>query len=273
MKDMSDDARGVLERGLAFDGPSEERRLRVKQRMLLSLAGGGLTLGGAASAASAGSAIAAAGVGAGTKGMLVGSLWAWFGVGVAAGIGLSGATAFLSLRSPPASVVPVTQPIVASPALGSRTTTGSVPASPLGVIDPSSRDAAVLVDQPGERRPAASGGTAPAPESALEPPTVPSPPAIPSTLSEEAALLQSAQRALAGKDPDQALLVLADHERRFANGALREERQVARILALCALGRVEGARALALAFVAASPRSLLIPRVQSSCVGDVTKPR
>lgn len=86
-----------------------------------------------------------------------------------------------------------------------------------------------------------------------------------STLSEEATLLERAQRALAAREPGVALETLAEHERRFPRGALAEEREAAKVLALCALGRVNEARALARAFVNASPRSVLVPRVEHSC--------
>src|SRR4029079_2443563 len=94
-----------------------------------------------------------------------------------------------------------------------------------------------------------------------------------STLSEEAALLQRAERALAAHAPTAALTVLSEHERRFPTGALREEREAARVLAFCALGRVADARSLARAFVSAAPGSVLVPRLERSCVGSDVKSR
>jgi hypothetical protein len=58
---------------------------------------------------------------------------------------------------------------------------------------------------------------------------------------------------------------LDEHTRRFPHGALSEERAAARVHTLCALGRVDEARASASAFVAQSPRSSLAPAVRRSC--------
>jgi len=56
-------------------------------------------------------------------------------------------------------------------------------------------------------------------------------------LAEEVALLSRAEMALRGGKPALALEVLSEHERRFGNGLLAEERIAARVQALCALGR------------------------------------
>jgi hypothetical protein len=56
-------------------------------------------------------------------------------------------------------------------------------------------------------------------------------------LAEEVSLLSRAEMALHSGKPGVALDVLNEHERRFGNGLLREERVAARVQALCALGR------------------------------------
>ena len=84
------------------------------------------------------------------------------------------------------------------------------------------------------------------------------------TLAEEVAALRRAQQTL-GKDPQQALALLDELGRRYPNGALREEARVARILALCGLGRGEAARSEAREFLRLYPSSVHTPRVQSSC--------
>jgi len=81
----------------------------------------------------------------------------------------------------------------------------------------------------------------------------------------EIALLNDAQRALAGGQPDRALALLDRHARQFPRGSLSEERAAARIIALCALGRVTTARAEAAAFVRRAPASPLAERVQAAC--------
>lgn len=62
-------------------------------------------------------------------------------------------------------------------------------------------------------------------------------------LAEEVALISRAQSEIAGARPDNALRVLGEHERKFPNGLLTEERIAARVQALCALGRTTEANA------------------------------
>ena len=57
------------------------------------------------------------------------------------------------------------------------------------------------------------------------------------TLHAEMTLLSAAQSALAAGNPERALEQLDRHARRFPTSLLAEEREVARIRALCALGR------------------------------------
>jgi RNA polymerase sigma-70 factor (ECF subfamily) len=92
------------------------------------------------------------------------------------------------------------------------------------------------------------------------------------TLAEETRVLESAQRALAEGRPGAALSLLGEHERRFPNGALVEERSAARVLSLCALGRVEEAKRAAEAFIGAAPRSPLVPRLRGACAAPKSDP-
>lgn len=66
-----------------------------------------------------------------------------------------------------------------------------------------------------------------------------------STLGEEARLLAEAKKALNEGAPGEALVPLAEHERRFATGSLTDAREGLRIEALCALGRSREARGVA----------------------------
>jgi hypothetical protein len=280
MKELSRGAREALEQGLAFDGPSDEQRARVKQRMLVALGGGAVALGSAATAAGAGSAAAAAGsataaVGSATaavgvvagatsaKGLLAGSLWVWFGIGIAAGVGVSGAAAVVSTSSPS----PIVERSTAVSTEGdARTPSGDRPALMGSIPEPASPVATA-------HEPVSTPSARPSTEATSDavPASDPSAAIAPSTLHDEAALLQAAQRALAAQQPDQALAALGDHERRFPAGVLGEERQAAKILAYCAVGRVDEARALVRTFAHSSPRSVLIPRLTDSCAGDALK--
>lgn len=61
-------------------------------------------------------------------------------------------------------------------------------------------------------------------------------------LAREVALLSRATTALRAGNPALALKALDEHQHRFPNGALSEERRAARARALCSLGRMEEGR-------------------------------
>ncbi|MBI5513045.1 MAG: hypothetical protein HY909_04710 [Deltaproteobacteria bacterium] len=125
------------------------------------------------------------------------------------------------------------------------------------------------------RAPTIPAPEAPAPTVApAEPPTppaaVPAPspaPARPEARDPEAELrlLTEANGRLRRGDPGGALTALGTHRQRFPRGALREEREALRVLALCALHRDAEARAVAARFLATWPRSPQASRVRSSC--------
>ena len=81
-------------------------------------------------------------------------------------------------------------------------------------------------------------------------------------LAEEVALLSRAETALHIGKPAVALEILNEHERKFSQGRLAEERIAARIQALCALGRTtEADTQLALL----SPKSLHGEQSRQAC--------
>ena len=90
------------------------------------------------------------------------------------------------------------------------------------------------------------------------------PPAAASSLAEEVAVLRAADLALRHGDSALALRGFEEHARRFPQGALREEAEGGRIVALCGLGREEG-QARATRFAQAHPRSLALHRVLAAC--------
>jgi hypothetical protein len=85
------------------------------------------------------------------------------------------------------------------------------------------------------------------------------------TLEAEMKLLARANAAMRAGDAARALAVLDEHARDFARGQLAPEREYKRALALCEVGRVEQARAVADAFAKAHPRSPLRGKAQSVC--------
>jgi hypothetical protein len=86
-----------------------------------------------------------------------------------------------------------------------------------------------------------------------------------SSLAAELALLREVHGALRDGDAPRAERWIDEHAARFPDGVLREEREAARVLSLCAKGRTAEARAEADRFLAANPRSVQADRVRGSC--------
>jgi hypothetical protein len=81
----------------------------------------------------------------------------------------------------------------------------------------------------------------------------------------EIAVLAEAQKALAADQPTRALRFLDDHARAFPQGALSEERSLARVIALCKLGRIESARREAQPLLRLAPDSPASERIRAAC--------
>jgi len=191
------------------------------------------------------------------------SLFVWFATGIGAGVGVGGLAAATQRFSPQE----VRAPVRAAPKMAAT-------AAPPRAVEPAhdtpppvERELAPAVDLPSHDARLAAPTRSVAPLAVAPAETPPAASADPTSMSEEASLLQRAQRALAAGQAATALALLAEHERRFPSGVLAEERRVAKVLGLCALGRADEATILARAFVARAPRSVLIPRLESSCVG------
>jgi hypothetical protein len=85
-------------------------------------------------------------------------------------------------------------------------------------------------------------------------------------IAAEAKLVRDAHAALGAGDPRHALELLDHAESASAReGPLRQERTAARIVALCALGRLEEARGLTRSFVNDWPQSPLVARLRAAC--------
>jgi len=87
-------------------------------------------------------------------------------------------------------------------------------------------------------------------------------------LSVEARALAEVQRDLKEGKNAEALRLVEAQRQQFAHGELQPERDAAKIVALCAVGRVADARAAARAFLANSPRSPFAARIRASCAGQ-----
>jgi hypothetical protein len=155
-----------------------------------------------------------------------------------------------------ASVLVAAGAVGAFAALGGRTAHG-----PEGVAPLSPRPAPAMgddvVDDPSRESPA--------------PATVRSPVARPPRLARATSdgdpftagleLLQRAHAAYTRHDFSDALMLVAEHARRFPKGHLAEEREALRVRSLAGAGRADEAHRAAAAFAARFPRSVLLPRV------------
>lgn len=91
-------------------------------------------------------------------------------------------------------------------------------------------------------------------------------------LAAERGVLASAQAALQAGETATALRHLDEHARRFKGGLLADEREVLRVLALCAEQREVEAEAAAQSLLRTSGSGLFVPRLRGSCVGERLAP-
>jgi hypothetical protein len=142
------------------------------------------------------------------------------------------------------------------PATSTRTTPAqtAAPPMPVAVSTPGPTVAPSLA-------PAASPAPAPSPAPAVR--HAPSSPHVerapvrpPIDATSEAELIRRAWSALAVGDPDRALAIVRDDEHLHRDGALAEEREAVRIVALARLGRLDEAQLAATQFEHDYPSSL-----------------
>jgi len=301
MSDLNDEARSLFDAARAGYEPSEADKKRVLRNVLLR-AGVAVAVTSAANTARAGLARGSAwsGVaGLGLKGLaslaIVGSVGV-FGYALTRG-GSSRTVAVATSTAARASGTSITgfAPVavaVAPPAVAVATSAASASrlrkpeaasAAPTRVsvsqreVDPrpAQWSLASASDVPVARTVAADASgsaTFPAPQlpeskrTATRSGSVPSGP--PSTLSVEARGLAKVQRNLKEGKNQEALRLVEEQRQRFAHGELQSERSAARILALCAVGRIAEAREAARTFLNDMPRSPLSARIRGSCVAQ-----
>ena len=144
-----------------------------------------------------------------------------------------------------------------------------------GVVERTGHEVAEILAPADQRAvapsPVAVPVTAPAQAATQSFPTSPPPntatsePARAVTLTREARALADVQRALREGRSTEALVMLAAQNREFAGGALGQEREAARIMALCTAGRVAEGRPAAERFLTANPGSPVTTHIRSSC--------
>ena len=109
--------------------------------------------------------------------------------------------------------------------------------------------------------PALGPAEAPAPSARSHPHRVLAPQ---ESYAAELQLLQRAQSEYASHDFTNALVLVAEHGRRFPNGRLAEEREALRVRSLARAGRGDEARRALAAFARRFPHSAFLPRLQDA---------
>jgi len=89
-------------------------------------------------------------------------------------------------------------------------------------------------------------------------------------LAQEVAILSRAAGYLEAGRPSDALRAIDEHQRKFPNGVLKEERYAARVQALCALGRRDEAAAELAHLSRLAPDSPQVARARQSCAAAPT---
>lgn len=252
MSDLSDDARTLIAATRHGDDPHPSDESRVRQAVILRIGAGAFA---GAAAVTIGREVMAAGAAKAATGwsaLLGSTVFKLVTVAVVGGSVTAGS--YLALRSPRDN--PPQTPAVAPAVTG---TTASEHRTPAGLPDsPSEAEPTLAVDD----LPLAASAPVIADPSARE---APAGTHKQSNLRAEVAAIGSANRSLRDGDPENALRILDEHASVLNDGALREETSVARILALCELGRQAEASADARRFLQSSPSSPLVPRVRASC--------
>jgi hypothetical protein len=304
MSELDPRARKIIEQALSADGPGKKERERVRSRLIARLGAAALAGGAAATAAGEVSAAvagtvattastppaAAGAAAASTAGSAVstGSTAAVTAAGGAA-LGAAGATGAgtavsAGLVTKLALAVAVAGAIgvgVANTALKKSGDFAEEKSPSPGDVRTDQRPAGA-VEQPAGTRTAGQQLEETEKETSISGPVLERSAKPASTraprdtrnkvaryrLDQELALLRAAQDALQRGEPRQALLALERHSRRFPRGAMRQEREAARAVSLCELGRVKEGRKVARRVLSRSPRSPLAQRMARSCSFD-----
>lgn len=247
---MSPETRDFLATVRRAEDPSPSDEMRVLAALEATLAGAltGAALGGArATKGLAGTA------GSGLK--LVGALLGVSVGGALVAVGISYGPAQPTATSPhdsgQVSISHAPLPSSAAPVLSSS-------APPTGAASPTSASA---------RSPAAGP---PQVQQAAAPPASSTTPARAASLRDEISLLTGVQSALERGNGAEALRRLDEHT--TSDRQLLAERRAARITALCLLGRVPEAQALAAVFLREHAQSVQRPTVERSCAATKAHP-
>jgi hypothetical protein len=258
MTGLGPEANALLEAARLGDEPTDKDREHVRAAIATRLAAGAAAGLGVAT-------VARVSIGAATR-----AGWASKPLLVAALVCAAGAGTLVASRTSPRSAAPAAR-IAAPPAPAS-------PEAPPGVWG---EVATVVASSPAPATVASEE-----PVTGLHPrartPSMPSVATAPAgstrgasnrgDVAAEVRLLGDAQSAMRAGEPERALLLLDEHARRYPKGALGEERDAARIGALCTLGRISEAREATDRFLRAAPLSPHAGPLRTSCGGSPAAP-
>lgn len=272
MTELGQRARSIIEEAKLADTPSAADKQRIRERLIARL-GAGAFASGAVIGSSASSA--ASGAGTASSSGAGGGLSAVSGASGAAGAGTAvGLTTKITLVSAIVGAIGVGA-IVApwdefTSSSGDKTETNadrSEQTTPQDAISPAVKPQPSVSDESAEKtRKKETVSLSPKKRTrpAIGADKVNTKDITP-RLEAELKLLRAAQVALQKGDSNGALSVLEKHRRQFPTGSLRQEREAARAVALCELGRYEQGRKVAQRLLAKSPRSPLTQRIARSC--------
>jgi RNA polymerase sigma-70 factor (ECF subfamily) len=265
MSDLSTDAKRLLEAARTETGLSPEERARVRSRIFAAVGAGSIAATGATAKASAKIAL---------------SVKTWLVGGAVAALA-SGGTYYVHRHAeraeqPGGAVTTVNAP------RGSRATNDGPNAAPVPGTDPvrvsgasepeegtgSSTANGAAVAEIGKSTPDPTGASVPVRQrssmKAVE--SIAAPTASTGTgFARDALLLRDVRAALASGQPERAMAMLDARGGEHDEGVLAEEREAARIVTLCALGRTREAGEASRRFFAAHGSSPLAERVRRAC--------
>ena len=244
MDEMNPNARALLNAARSYDDPSDSDQDRVRAAVLMRV-GSVAAIGTAAiTAAKASSAAASAGpllaTGLASTALLSGVAAK---IGAVVLIGALASGAYVAFRGPHAATVPAVSPAAVVPPAA------VVELAPVPVADAVPVAAIAAVD------PSVEG-------SKLSPVRVRSRAA---DLEGEMKLLRQADGALRRGDAAGALSALNKHAVQYPSGALSQEREGVRAIALCSSGNVSQGQSAALRFLSQAAKSPLASRIRSAC--------
>jgi hypothetical protein len=246
MSELSSEARALLREARSFDEPNAADAQRVRASVLTKV---GIAVGAGAAVTAAAPSLAA------RSAAVLGATVLKVGAAIVVAAGLATAS-YVALRSP---AVEPTSAVVA---------TERTPQSTLEMPAPAIIPTALPEVEPRAAPPPPNPAKTARSRSPVPP--IDRAPRVPRTtpdLEGEARLLEQADADLRRGDANAALARLAEHAAQYPGGALREEREGVRVVALCRAGRQEEGKVAAERFLARSPRSALVPRIRAAC-GD-----